>query len=162
MLFVRYLPPTHMPYAIGVRKFRGFIVSLFVNKSGRNLKIESNAYISPFIEIGDNSMLGENCRIYSGVKIGNDVLMAPDVHILTRNHNFDRTDIPMNIQGDSFKEVIIGDDVWIGTNVVILPGVTIGDHSIIASGAVVAKSVPSYAITGGVPAKVIKFRETIS
>ena len=54
--------------------------------------------------------------------------------------------------------VIIGNDVWIGANVVILPGVTIGNGVIIAAGAVVSKDVPDYAIVGGVPAKVIKYR----
>lgn len=56
------------------------------------------------------------------------------------------------------KEVVIGNDVWIGTRVIILPGVTIGDHSIIGAGAVVTKSFPDYSIIGGVPAKLIKSR----
>ena len=52
----------------------------------------------------------------------------------------------------------IGDDVWIGTNVIILPGVNIGSHCIIGAGAVVTKDVPDYAVVGGVPAKVIRYR----
>ena len=65
----------------------------------------------------------------------------------------------MNQQGFEPEQVMhIGDDVWIGTNVIILPGVNIGSHCIIGAGAVVTKDVPDYAIVGGVPAKVIRYR----
>jgi len=72
---------------------------------------------------------------------------------------FDRIDIPINQQGSTEEKPIeIGNDVWIGTRVIILPGVKIGDHSIIGAGAVVTKSFPPYSIIGGVPAKLIKKR----
>lgn len=58
----------------------------------------------------------------------------------------------------SVEPVVIGDDVWIGTRVIILPGVKIGNGVIIAAGAVVTKDIPDYAVAGGVPAKVIKYR----
>ena len=79
---------------------------------------------------------------------------------MTRSHNHNRIDIPMIQQGfEDDHEIIIGDDVWIGTNVTILSGVyKIGNHSIIAAGAVVTKDVPDYAIVGGVPAKIIRMR----
>ncbi len=154
----KHLPPTHMPYAVGVKQFRDFLVRNSINSAGKNLKIESNANISPFIEVGDNSMLGENCRIYGGVVIGKDVLMGPDVHILTKNHVADRIDIPINLQDEMYAPVTVLDDVWIGTNVIILPGVIVGAHSILAAGAVVTQNVPEYAIVGGIPAKIIKYR----
>ena len=66
----------------------------------------------------------------------------------------------MRLQGDSVsKTVIIGDDVWIGARVIILKGVYVGKGAVIAAGAILTKDVPEYAIVGGVPAKVIKYRE---
>ena len=83
-----------------------------------------------------------------------------NVTIITRNHRFDRTDIPMMEQGfEPERPVTIGDDVWIGDRVMILPGVTVGTGSILAAGAVVAEDVPDYAIAAGVPARVIRLRE---
>ena len=87
-------------------------------------------------------------------------MMGSDVVIITRNHRFERTDIPMMEQGFSDEQpVTIGDDVWIGDRVIILPGIKVGDGSIIAAGAVVTHDVPAYAIVGGVPAKVIGMRK---
>lgn len=86
-------------------------------------------------------------------------MMGPDVVIMTNSHNFDRIDIPMNAQGSAVPQrVRIGNDVWIGTRVIILPGVTIGNGVIIGAGAVVTKNIPDMAIVGGCPAKIIRFR----
>ena len=87
-------------------------------------------------------------------------MMGPDVVIMTNSHNFERIDIPMNIQGSAVpKKVVIGNDVWIGTRAIILPGTTIGNGAIIGAGAVVTKDVPEYGIVGGVPAKLIRNRK---
>ena len=86
-------------------------------------------------------------------------MMGPDVIIPTSEHNHTRTDITIRSQGSlPTKGVEIGNDVWIGTRVIILPGVKIGDSSIIGAGAVVTKDVPSYTIVGGNPAKILKYR----
>jgi acetyltransferase-like isoleucine patch superfamily enzyme len=85
-------------------------------------------------------------------------MMGPDVKIMTRNHAFDSLDCPMNLQGDTFLPVIVGDDVWIGANAIILPGVTIERGAVIAAGAVVTKDVAAYGIVGGVPARPIGSR----
>lgn len=87
-------------------------------------------------------------------------MMAPNCTIYSRNHEFSDTEKPMMFQG--YKEtqpVEIGDDVWIGGNVTILPGVKIGSHSIIGACAVVTKDVPEYAIVAGNPATVKKYRK---
>ena len=77
----------------------------------------------------------------------------------SRNHAFDRCDVPMREQGyGPEKTIIIGDDVWIGGHVIILPGVNIGNGAIVGAGAVVTRDVPEYAVVGGNPAKVIRFR----
>ena len=86
-------------------------------------------------------------------------MMGTDVTIITRNHRFDRTDIPMMEQGfEEERPVYIGNDVWIGDRALILPGVHVGDGSIIAAGAVVTKDVPPYSIVAGVPARKIRDR----
>jgi maltose O-acetyltransferase len=137
------------------------MVSFFVNKCGMEIRVKRNADISMFIEIGDFSELGTNCIIQSNTFIGKNVIMGPDVKIYTKNHKFDRLDIPIKNQGHTNEKVIIGNDVWIGANSILLPGVTIGDHSIVAAGSIVTKDIPSFVIFGGVPAKLIKYRKYI-
>jgi maltose O-acetyltransferase len=82
--------------------------------------------------------------------------MGPDVKIYTKNHNFDNIDIPIQFQGHTSEAVNIGDDVWLGANVIVLPGVSIHSHSVIAAGSIVTKDVPAFSIVAGVPAKVIR------
>ncbi|MFA5307290.1 MAG: acyltransferase [Candidatus Babeliales bacterium] len=97
-----------------------------------------------------------------GITLGNDVLIAPYVVIHSSNHNFDRTDIPINQQGNTNESVHIGNDVWIGAHATILPGATIGDHCVIGAGSVVAgnATIPEWAVAVGNPARVIRFRDT--
>ena len=72
------------------------------------------------------------------------------------NHNFNDKTKRIDEQGVSTNSVVIGDDIWVGANAVILPGVTIGNHSVVAAGAVVTKDVPPHSLVAGVPAKIIK------
>lgn len=139
-----------------------FVNILKIMKSGPNQSmLGSNIYIAN----GKRVSFGYGCRINENVyiekaDIGNDVLIAPNVSILSRMHEFARTDIPMSLQGyRPEKGVVIGDDVWLGRNVVVLPGVNIGKGVIVGAGAVVTKDIPDYAIVAGVPAKVVKMRE---
>ena len=85
--------------------------------------------------------------------------MGPGVKIFSSNHGMSRTDIPMNIQPIKEKDIVIGDDVWIGANSVVVAGVKIGKGSVIAAGSVVTKDIPEYIIAGGIPAKPLKKRE---
>ena len=126
---------------------------------GKNVNIESDATFSSKVTLEDYSGIGINAKIYGTCHIGRYVMMGTDVIIITRNHRFDRTDIPMMEQGfEEERPVYIGNDVWIGDRVLILPGVHIGDGSIIAAGAVVTKDVPPYSIVAGVPARKIRDR----
>ena len=121
--------------------------------------LKRGANFSTKLSLGDNSGVGKRASLQGTVTIGNDVMMGPDCIIYTVNHCFDSIDVPMIKQGFYPEEPVeIGDDVWIGGRVTILPGVKIGNHVIIAAGAVVTKDVPDYAIVGGVPAKILKFR----
>ena len=140
------------------KALRNFVVRRFVIYSGKKIRVCRKAKIGFDIRIGDHSGIGENSIIENGTSIGNNVLMGPNVQIYTHNHDFSRTDIPIRLQGFSdIKEVIIGNDVWIGANVIILPGVTIGDGCVIGAGSVVTKDAPSFSIICGNPA-VIKGR----
>jgi acetyltransferase-like isoleucine patch superfamily enzyme len=116
---------------------------------------------SGYIELGENSYISSYSVIGVNEKIiiGKNVMIADHVSIRDTNHKFDRTDIPMIEQGISTAPVIVEDDVWIGHGAIITKGVKIGNGAIVAAGAVVTKDVPPYAIVGGVPAKIIKYRK---
>jgi maltose O-acetyltransferase len=128
---------------------------------GTQVNIERGAYFGTGeqMSIGDHSGIGVNCQVVGPITIGRDVMMGPDVIILTQNHETRDLSRPMRGQGAlPRKPVVIHDDVWIGTRVIILPGVTIGRGAIIGAGAVVTRDVPPFAIVGGNPARVIKYR----
>ncbi len=139
-------------------------------KIGNNFSIGRNSIIEctgVLRELGENFEIGENVGIAANafiavrgkLKIGNDTILGPGVSIHTENHNFNEVDKPIRLQGATRKGVQIGDDCWIGSKAVILDGIKIGSHVIVAAGAVVNKDVPDYAIVGGVPAKVIRMRK---
>lgn len=159
-LFAAHLPDSFCRINIGQKQLRGFCAKLILAKCGNNVNIEKGSSFSSSVELGDNSGIGIRARINGKVVIGKDVMMGPDVCIYTKNHAFDRTDIPMNLQGvASEKQVTIDDDVWIGARVIILPGVHIGTGAVIGAGAVVTKDVPDYAVVGGNPARILKMRK---
>jgi len=137
---------------------RRFLVKQFALECGKRVRVKHNADVSPSIKVGDYSELGTNSRIQAGAQLGRYVIMGPDVKIYCRNHIFEDCDTPIALQGKVTKTTIVGDDVWIGANVVLVAGVNIGSHSVIAAGAVVTKDVPEYSVVGGNPAKVLRDR----
>ena len=159
--FARFLPASTSPLTHWTRGIRRFVCYPIFDHCGKNVNIERGANFSTGggISIGSGSGLGINCAVHGPLKIGDNVMMGPDVSILTHTHNIERTDIPMGQQGMRVSEVVIGNDVWIGMRVVIMPGVRIGIGVVIGAGAAVTKDVPDYAIVGGVPARIIKFRK---
>ncbi len=108
------------------------------------------------VQIGDYTRIGLHNTIIGPVRIGNNVNLAQGITVTALNHNFDDTNKRIDEQGVSTNAVTIEDDVWIGANAVVLPGVTIGTHCVVAAGAVVTKDVPPHSLVAGVPAKVIK------
>ena len=114
------------------------------------------------IIMGNFCYLNPGCVLYSGngIRFGNYVLLAPGVKVVPTNHGFDSRETPIRHQGfmPSKGGVVVGDDVWVGANAVLLDGTEIGCGAIIAAGAVVSGAVPAYEIWGGVPARKISQR----
>ncbi len=119
------------------------------------------------IFVGNNVRIGTGASFYASVsyiKIGNNVMFGPNVTIRGGNHSTHiigklMTDYKLSDKLSNDDEpVIIENDVWVGTGAILLKGVHIGRGAIVAAGAVVTRNVPPYAIVGGVPAKVLKFR----
>ena len=108
------------------------------------------------VVIGEHTRIGLHNTIIGPVDIGNHVNLAQGITVTALNHNFSDTNKRIDEQGVSTNPVTIEDDVWVGANAVILPGVTIGEHCVVAAGAVVTKDVPPHSLVVGVPAKVIK------
>ena len=163
---VRYLPQ-YSPGGLEMRRIRSVFCKFVFRRCGHNVNVKRGAFIGSGknIEIGDNSDIGVNAYI-AGVSdlgeliIGNNVMMAPNVVILTLGHKYDRIDIPMNQQGYFGSSVKIEDDVWIGYGAMIMPGVRVGKGAVVGAGAVVTKDVPQFAVVGGVPARIIRMRDT--
>ena len=158
LIFLRNTPEDYRPYALFFPWLRSRCVAFYLKNSGKKPRVKNRAEISPNATIGDFSELGTRCIVQANVHIGDHVIMGPDVKIYSRNHRFDRLDIPIGSQGKNYFETFIGNDVWLGANVIVTAGCKIGNHAVIAAGAVVTSDVPDYAIAGGVPAKVIKYR----
>lgn len=130
---------------------------------GENTQIYNAHIVEPYnVSIGHHVYINKGCDIIttgSSVEIGNFVMIGPNVTFVAQDHKTDDWKKPMMLQkGYNTGKITICDDVWLGANVTILAGVTINRGSIVAAGAVVTKDVPSYAIVGGVPAKIIKQR----
>ena len=106
--------------------------------------------------IGNHTRIGLHNTIIGPVTIGSHVNLAQGITITALNHNFDDSEKRIDQQGISTKEVVLEDDIWVGANAVILPGVTIGKHAVVAAGAIVTKDVPPHSLVAGVPAKVIR------
>lgn len=108
------------------------------------------------VVIGDHTRIGLHNTIIGPVTIGQHVNLAQGIVVTALNHNYSIPDQRIDQQGVTTAAVTIGNDCWIGANTVILPGVTIGEHSVVAAGAVVTKDVPSHSLVAGVPARIIK------
>ena len=109
-----------------------------------------------FIEVGKNFFANYNCTILDngGVKIGDNVLFAPNVSLYTVGHPLDPE--LRNQEWEQARPITIGNNVWLGGNVIILPGVKIGDNVVVGAGSVVNKNIPPNSIVVGNPAKVLR------
>lgn len=156
-------------FVYGIHLFQGFLnlmppmirnfgFKLVLDKCGENVFFDYNVYIKyPWLlRVGNEVSVNRGTQFYPAfhgnyrVIVGNNVYIAPNVSFHASGH--DVNDLSQLIGGD----IVIADNVWIGANAVILPGVTIAQGSVIGAGSVVTKDVPINSVAAGVPAKVIK------
>jgi len=157
-----HLPGPGMPLGHFGHWLRRCLAKRFLKQCGYGVRIAPGARIQADrrVSLGNNSNIGQGCWLLGDITIGNNVMMAPQVIILSSNHEFRDVSKPMIEQGQRPDEPVhIGDDVWIGTRAIILPGIHIGSHSIIGAGSVVTRNVDEWMIVGGNPAKVIGQRK---
>jgi acetyltransferase-like isoleucine patch superfamily enzyme len=146
--------PGEIGNAVRAQYFRA--TCLHVGK-GCLLRYNVRVFNKKQLRLGDHVSVNNSVQMNAGggITIGNNTIIAPGVKIWSVNHAYESVDRPMRDQGFVFGAVSIGEDVWLATNSVILPGVTVHDGAIVAAGAVVTKDVPQYAIVAGVPARMI-------
>ena len=115
----------------------------------------------------ENIFLGKNSYINGGmiaasseakILIGDNCMISYGVHMRVDSHCHGKIDVPMIRQGHSHKNIVVGDDVWIGYGAQIMSGITIGSGAIVAAGAIVTKDVPAFSVVAGVPARMVKKR----
>lgn len=132
---------------------------------GSNSTIEDfttiNNGVGP-VFIGDRTRIGMGNTLIGPVTVGNDVRFAQNVVLSGLNHSYQDVTCPIHAQGVSTAPIVVEDESWLGANVVVVAGVTIGKHSIIAAGAVVTKNIPPYSVAVGNPARVIKQYNAVS
>jgi putative acetyl transferase len=126
---------------------------------GKRSVIESFSTINNMVGeiiIGSNSRIGLGNTIIGPVTIGNNVNLAQNITVSGLNHNYQDPDKTIISQGVNTSRITIEDDVWVGANSVILAGITIGKHSVVAAGSIVNRNVPPFSIVAGNPIRIIK------
>jgi len=157
--FAQWLPRSYSRFSFGSRHVRYYLCRRLFRSIGRNVNIERRVYIGrgERLEVGDNTGIGEG-SIVEYAKIGKNCMIG-QLHYLHRNHRYDRRDITIAQQGyEEDRQLVVGDDVWFGIKTVVLPGRKIGDGAVIGACSVVTRDVPAYAVVGGNPARIIKWR----
>ncbi len=158
-ILANHMPDSEEMLGNSSKRFRALLAKKIIKFCGKNVNIEPNIYFNPELEIGDNSGIGMYSEMHGAIKIGKNVMMGHYCLFYSRNHAHSRTDIPMIKQGfEETRPIIIGNDVWIGSRVTILPGVHVGDGCVLAAGSVITKDTPPNTIVAGNPAKVVKQR----
>ena len=114
------------------------------------------------VSIGAKTVIGQECTIsaFQHVSIGRECVIADRVMLIDFDHGVTEVERPIRVQGIYKRDVRVGHNVWIGYGACILRGVEVGDNSVIGTSSVVTRSVPENAVVGGVPARVLRMRET--
>ena len=134
-----------------------------LQRLGKGAKILPTVFFKypEMIQIGDNSFINHLCSVWASpggpITIGSNVLLGPGAAIISSNHGIARDRLICDQPGND-APISIGDDVWLGANVVVTAGVSIGDGAVVGAGAVVTTDLPPMSICAGVPARVIGYR----
>lgn len=159
--FARHLPWSTRPGGKAARRLRRLLAAGMLDNCGVAVNIEHGAWFGSGrgISVGDRSAIGMDALVIGPLIVGNDVMMGPRCTLISNNHAQSSTKIPMNKQGYApSKPIVLGDDVWIGAGVTILPGVHVGSGSVVGAGSVVTRDVPALVVAAGNPARVIRAR----
>jgi maltose O-acetyltransferase len=152
----------HVPTGVGVW-LRGRALRLFFERLGERTIVQAGMRVTnpEKVSIGAHCNFAQGVFITGGggVTIGDWVGFGPDVKIWSVSHRFDDPDRPWLQQGWETKPVVIEDDVWLGANVFVMPGITIGKGAIVSACALVNKSIPAFALVAGNPARVVGWRK---
>ena len=146
---------TNLPYPYGLKRF---LLRLFGANVGKRVFIKPNVNIKYpwFLEVGDNVWIGEGVWLdnLAEIKIKNNVCISQGAYILTGNHNYKKETFDLIL-----KPVLIENGVWVGSKVVVCPGVTLNAHAVITAGGVISKDAEAYTIYKGNPAQAIRERK---
>lgn len=156
--FAQFLPLSYRPCGGVFKWLRAVAARRMIVSCGVGVNIEPRVDFGSGrnLSMGDYSGIGARSRI-EAADIGAGVIMAPEVMILARNHQFLETGIWIGMQGKAdLRPVCIGEGSWIGARAILLPGVKIGKFAVIGAGAVVSRDVPDYGVAVGNPARVIR------
>jgi acetyltransferase-like isoleucine patch superfamily enzyme len=127
---------------------------------GTSIWLSNDAGADAKLTLGDRVYMARDCFLacYQPISIGSHTQLGAYCYIISANHRFDRRDVPIRDQGFTGAPVVLEEDVWLGTHVTVLPGVTIGKGAIVGANSVVTGDIPPYEIWAGVPARFIKKR----
>ena len=150
---------SRIPYRFGVKIRKGILEKKF-GHYGRGVRIshhvkilgKENIFLDDYVRIANHVILDGR----KGIKIGRFSMVGFESILISYTHSHTSKNIPYSLQNFEGKEVLIGKNVWIGARVIILPGVSIGDNSIIGAGSVVTKSFLENSVIAGNPARLIK------
>lgn len=161
-VFFRWLPNSMFPFLGSFFKYlRYYSCKHIFDYCGENVNIERGVLFGCGfdIRIGNNSGLGINCVVPSNIIIGDDVLMGPECYVLQFNHKYKNRELTIKEQGYSEKkQTKIGNDVWIGREVLITPGRIIPNGCVVAARTCLCRDFAEYSVIGGNPSRLISNR----
>jgi acetyltransferase-like isoleucine patch superfamily enzyme len=162
--YIRFIR-TNTIYKLDKKLYNYAISRLKFGSKGENVIIQNDCDFihSENIYLGNDILIGDRTRLYAQatITIKSGTIFADGINIRTANHNYNSNDLQyIPFDGRSYcKPVMIEENVWIGSDVLILPGVTIGEGVVIGAGSVVTRDIEPMAVVGGNPAKVLKYRD---
>ncbi len=152
------LPRKRSPVGFLGRSARGWACAGLFDHLGEDTNVDKGVFFGSGagVSLGDRSGIGVESLVLGTVTIGDDVMIGPRCVVVSHEHIYDDVSTPMNAQGMAPDlPVVIGNDVWLGVGVTLLPGTVIGDGAVVAAGGVVTGAVEPGVIVGGVPARPI-------